>query len=129
MASLVSTRMKPGTTPILNAVVGGVDITEATVYIAIETGDYTHVKSNKDNDDLISLDPVYDENEHIIGTEITAIYTQEETLQLSPGNAKIEIGWVFDDDSADKTNIGRVLIPKTLIKGVMRYGRNNSETI
>ena len=126
MAKLINAKLKPGTTPILNAVVSGVDIREATVYIAIETGEITHMKSTHDDNGMISLDPVYDENEQIIGTEVTVMYTQEETLWMRPGFAKVEIGWVFDDDSADKTNIGRVFIPNTLIRGVMRYGRNPS---
>lgn len=126
MATLKGAKITPGTTPVLNALVKDVDITEATVYVTIESGDSIVTKSNYEEDGVVSLDEAYDE-EVWIGTDVTVAYSQADTLALSPGYARVQIGWVFDDDTADKTDMGRLFIPDTIIRGVMRYGRHNTE--
>ena len=126
MATLKGAKITPGTTPVLNALVEGEDITEATVYVTIESGDMSLTKSNYHDEEAVSLDEAYDEAVWI-GTDVTVPYTQAETMCLHPGNAKVQIGWVFEDGTADKTSIGRVFIPDTIIRGVMRYGRDKTE--
>lgn len=126
MSTLLSAELMPGTTPILKAVVSGEDITDSTVYVSIESGDIIYTKSNYHDDGTISLEKAYDENSNFLGTEVTVMYTQEDTLCLSPGYARVQIGWVSEDDTADKTNMGRVHVPNTLIREVMRYGKDNT---
>lgn len=126
MATLKGAKIMPGTTPILNALVEGVDITEATVYVSIVSGDTIVMKSNYYEDGVVLLDEAYDGSTWI-GTDVTVRYSQSDTLCLRPGNAKVQIGWVFDDDTADKTDMGRLFVPNTIIGGVMRYGRHNTE--
>lgn len=119
MATLKAAEIKPGTTPLLSVTVEGEDIHEATVYVTIDDGGRQVVKSNYDHAGDFSFE-IIDDGVHV-DTLVNVQYSQSETLMLRPGNAKIEVGWVFDDGSADKTNIGRLRIPKTLFYGVMRY--------
>lgn len=122
MATLTATTIKPGTTPLLTVIVDGQAIQDATIYVTIDMGDRSLVKSNWNNCPDVTAEAIYDDDEAQVGTEISVQFSQDETLFLRPGNASIEVGWVFEDGTADKSNIGRLRIPKTLYKGVMIYG-------
>lgn len=125
MATLKAVEIKPGTTPLLTAIVDGEDIHEATVYVAIDMGDRRLVKSNYNDEAAVIAEPVYS-GSRVVGTQVTVQYSQAESLSLRPGYASVQIGWVFDDLSADKTNIGRLRISRNIIKEVMAYGRHTS---
>ena len=126
-ATLSSVKIKQGTTPIITAIVDEQAIQDATVYFAIRARNRLIVKSNYHNTGDITLEPVYDETTAAqIGTSITVQLSQLETLCLQPGAARIEAGWVFDDGSADKSDIGMLNITNTLLKGVMLYGKHSS---
>lgn len=120
MATLKATEIKPGTTPLLSVTVEGEAVQDATVYVTIDVGGRQVVKSNYDHAGDFSFEMIVEGGVQV-GTLVNVQYSQAETLMLRPGNAKIEVGWVFDDGSADKTNIGRLKIPETLFYGVMRY--------
>lgn len=126
MATISSVEIKQGTTPIITAVLEGQAIQDATVYLSIKTRNRLIVKTNYyDRGDMI-LEPVYDENDTQVGTSITVQMSQCETLCLKPGAARIEVGWVFEDGSADKSNIGLMSITPSLFKEVMHYGEHSS---
>lgn len=125
MATLSLTKITPGTTPILTAVVDGEAIQDATVYVTIDMGDWQITKSNVNGDGDMALTPVMD-GDIQVGTQIDVQYSQAETLSLRTGFAEVQVGWVFDDNTADKTNIGRIRITRSLYKGVMRYGKHSS---
>lgn len=121
MAKLRTASIKPGTTPLLTAVVDGEAIQNATLYVTIDMGDKQLVKSNLYGNDTVYAEAVYDGLTQT-GTLVTVQLSQADTLFLRPGNAEIEIGWVFEDGTADKSDIGRIAISKSLYKGVMQYG-------
>lgn len=123
MAELKLTKIREGTTPILTAVVDGEAIQDATVYVTIDMGD-RHLTKRSGEGDMV-LTPVMGIDTQV-GTQIDVQYSQAETLMLRPGIAKVQVGWVFDDNTADRTNIGRVRITKALYKGVIRYGEHTS---
>lgn len=125
MATLTLTKITPGTTPILTAVVDGEAIQDATVYVTIDMGDWQITKSNVYGNGDMVLTPVMD-GDIQVGTQIDVQYSQTETLSLRTGIAEVQVGWVFEDNTADKTNIGRIRITRTLYKGVMRYGKHSS---
>lgn len=122
MATLRTAEIKPGTTPLLTVTVDGQAIQDATVYVTIDMGDRHVTKTNYNDDGDLTLEPVYKGTTQT-GTKVMVQYSQAETLMLRPGNAEVEVGWVFEDGSADKTNIGRLKIPKTLIWTAMAYNR------
>lgn len=121
MATLSAAKIKPGTTPILTVIVDDEDISEATVYVTIDMKDRHLIKSTKTGNGEIILEPVYN-GEAVIGTQITVQYSQAETLMLRPGYASLEVGWVSEDGVADKSDLARLTIPKTLFRGVMAHG-------
>lgn len=125
MATLSAIEIKPGTTPLLTAVVEGEDISSATVYVTIDMGDIKLTKSNYHTEEGVTLEPVYVDDD-FVGTMISVQYSQAETLSLRPGSASVEAGWIFEDGVAGKSDIGRLHIAKTLFKGVMEYGRHTS---
>lgn len=118
--------LKQGTTPMLEAIVDGAAIQDATVYLTIKTRCNDIVKSNYNQTGDMILLPVYDDNDEQIGTSITVIFSQEETLLMTPGSASVEAGWIFEDGTADKSDLGTVNISSTLFKGVMKYGNYSS---
>lgn len=118
MATLSAAKIKPGTTPILTVIVDDEDISEAAVYITIDMKDRNLVKSTKTGKGDIMLEPIYS-NGKLIGTQVTAQYSQAETLHLRPGYASVEVGWVLEDGTADKSDLTRLTIPKTLFRSVM----------
>ena len=126
MAKISSVEIKQGTTPLVTAILEGQAIQDATVYLSIRARNRLIVKSNYCENSGMLLEPVLDDQDEQVGTSITVQLTQCETLCLKPGAARIEVGWVFDDGSADKSNIGMIPITPTLLKEVMRYGEHSS---
>ena len=126
MATLSDVQIKQGTTPVITAVVDGQAIQDATVYLSISTRNRLIVKTNYYESGDVTLEPVYDELDEQIGTIVEVQLSQIETLCLKPGLARIEVGWIFEDGSADKTNIGVLSINPTLYRKVMRYGEHSS---
>lgn len=120
MATLSAAKIKPGTTPILTVIVDDEDISEATVYVTIDMKDRNLVKSTKSGNGDIELEPIYN-GETVVGTQVTVQYSQADTLFLRPGYASLEIGWVDSEGVAEKSDLARLKIPKTLFRGVM-YG-------
>jgi hypothetical protein len=126
MAKISSVTIKQGTTPIIAVTLDGESIQDATVYLSLKIRDRLIVKSNYHDTGEITVEPIYNELIEQIGTSITAQLSQIETLCLHPGTARIEVGWVFEDGSADKSNIGVINISASLLNGVMRYGEHTS---
>lgn len=124
--ALKSARFTQGTTPALELTLEGEAIQESTVYITVDQGDFKLTKSSYKNNPDIVMVPVYDPNypreEKQIATDITVFYSQAETLALKPGHAKIQVEWVFEDGTADASEIGRIEIEESLYKGVKVYG-------
>lgn len=118
MATLSAAKIKPGTTPILTVIVDDENISEAAVYITIDMKDRNLVKSTKTGNGDITLEPIYN-GETFVGTQVTAQYSQAETLHLRPGYASLEVGWVDSEGVAEKSDLARLKIPKTLLRSVM----------
>lgn len=125
MATLKLVKIRQGTTPLLTAFVDGEAIQDATVYVTLGQNDKQLTKCNSDDDGSIVMTPIM-EGLTQIGTQVDIQYSQAETLYLRPGFAKVQIGWAFEDGTADLTNIGRLRVPKALYKGVKRYGKHSS---
>ena len=125
MATLSKIKIKQGTTPMLTVFIDEA-IQDATVYLTIRTGRHNIVKSNYMSEEGLVLEPVYDSNEEQTGTRITAQLTQVETLCLRRGAARIEAEWIFEDGTADKSNIGLFNVTDSLYKKVMEYGKHTS---
>lgn len=111
------TFIRQGASPVLEITAIGTDITNATVYVTLDQGDVQITKSNyKQNDPSVTMRA--DGND----TDITVILSQEETLWLRPGSARVQLRWIFDDGTADASDMGRIEIGEALLKGVIRHG-------
>lgn len=126
MAKISAVQIKQGTTPLISVILDDEAIQNATVYFSLKTRNRLIVKSNYNDTGEVVVEPVYNESQEQIGTSIAVQLSQLETLCLHPGTARVEVGWVFEDGSADKSNIGIVNISATLLNEVMRYGEHTS---
>jgi hypothetical protein len=127
MATLRAAQIKPGTTPILSVSVDGQDIADATIYVTIRMAGRTLIKTNRYDDESVTAETTWAKG--VPTTLVSVQYSQADTLYLRPGNASIEVSWIFEDGSADKSNMERLFIPKTLFREVMTYGRYTSDDI
>lgn len=114
--------IKRGTTPILTIDLPGQAIQDCTVYVALAQSDRMVVKTNYNNNDCISMEPIMSGNKQT-GTELLVQFSQHDTLALLPGKAKVEVRWINEEGIADKSDIGTIQIPTTLYQGVIAYGR------
>lgn len=120
--AIKSARMRQGTTGVLEMTLEERAVQDATVYVTIDQGDIQITKTNYMNKTALTMEPVYDEYGRQTGTDITIIYSQAETLALMPGHGRVQVGWIFEDGTADRSEMGRVTIPPALYKEVMVYG-------
>lgn len=125
MATLSKIKIKRGTTPLLTVFIDEA-IQDATVYLTIRAGRTEVVKSNYHNDGDMTLEPVYDSLEEQTGTMITVQLSQCDTLWLRHGAARIEVGWIFEDGTSDKSNIGLFNVTDSLYRKVMEHGTHTS---
>ena len=125
MATLSKINIKRGTTPLLTVFIDEA-IQDATVYLTIRVGRTEVVKSNYHNDGDMILEPIYDSLEEQTGTMITVQLSQCDTLWLRPGAARIEAGWIFEDGTSDKSNIGLFNVTDSLYRKVMEHGTHTS---
>ena len=127
MKTISSVRFKQGETPEVTADIDQRISDElANVYLALAQNDRCITKNKESNPDEFTMTKLYDHDGVWTGTTITVKYTQAETLFLKPGTAKVEVGWVYYDGLAEKTNIARVQIDGSLIREVMTYGKHTS---
>ena len=120
--AIKSARMRQGTTGVLEVTLEGQAVQNATVYVTIDQNDIQLTKSNYRDNPAVTMEPVFDEYEQQIATDITVIYSQAETLALRPGHGRIQVRWIFEDGTADGSEQGRIAIPEALFKGIIVYG-------
>lgn len=102
--------MKPGTTP---TIIGVVDepqylVNSANVYMTISQNNTVSITKT-------SADLAISATEG----EVAMTLTQEETLKFSPGIVEIEVGGVYANGYAWKTDISKQLMDPTLYHEVM----------
>lgn len=107
---------RQGTTPVLTINLADRDLTGATVYVTLDQSDVQITKSNYNDNPGIEM------TASAAGTTLLVYYSQADTLRLRPGSAKVQIRWIFDDDTADASDIGRLEIKPSLFKGVIAHG-------
>jgi len=105
--------MRRGSTPSVDLIIPGIDLTGATIHVAIAQGSALLVKSGAD------VTAVYDSEED--ATTLTVPYGQADTLSFTPGTAQVQVRWVFSDGRADGTNVKTVTITPVLEDGVIEY--------
>lgn len=102
--------MKPGTTPTILGVIDNPQylINSANVYMTVAQNN--NVSITKTSADLAISAP---------DGEVAMTLTQEETLKFSPGIVQIEVGGVYANGYAWKTDISEQLMDPTIYHEVM----------
>lgn len=105
--------MRRGSTPSVTLIIPGIDLTDATVRVAVSQGSALMVKTGS------QVTVAYDSTTE--KTTLTVPYSQQDTLSFTPGRAQVQVRWIFSDGSADGTNIKSVMITPVLEDGVIEY--------
>ena len=113
--------IRQGATPALDIVLHDVAVQDATVYVTIDQGDKQLTKSNYSNDPSVICTAITSNGEQT-GTNIQVLFNQAETLRLRPGFGHVQVRWIFEDGSADSSDIGRIEIAKSFLKAVIAHG-------
>ena len=117
-----SAKLRQGTTPAIDIVLEQEAVQNSTVFVTIDQGSVKLTKSNYRKNPSLVVAPLYDATGKQIGSSITAMFSQAETLRLKPGHGKVQVRWIDEDGIADSSEIERIEIPKSLLKGVIAYG-------
>ena len=103
--------MRQGTTPTYTLTVAGYDLTDKTVYVTVRSQGKRITKTNDD------LSMAYGGG----ATSIVFTLTQEETLSLSPGQAKVQVRFIDAEGVAKATDIKPITVERILQPGVITY--------
>lgn len=100
-----------GTTPALNLIVEGVDLTDKTVFVTIRCGTYAITKSGDD------LAVIFAEG----NSTVIARLTQQETLRMTVPTATVQIRFVDKNGNADATSKATFSVNDVLYHAVISY--------
>ena len=109
--------MYQGTTPALNLIVEGVDLTNKTVFVTIRCGTYAITKSGED------LAVIFAEGNSTVIIRLT----QQQTLQMKEPTATVQIRFVDAEGNADATNKAIFNVEESLYHAVIEYEDGDSE--
>lgn len=97
--------MRRYTTPTMELVVQGIDLTGCDVYVTLwQQGD--EITTRVGADDMARDDE---------GTTITVGYTQEQTASLDEGRAKVQVNWVDGEGRRNATAIAAIQVSGNLL--------------
>ena len=106
--------MRRGSTPSVTLIIPGIDLTTATVHVAVAQGCALMIKTG----DQVTVEYDADDEQSVL----TVPYSQQDTLSFTPGRAQVQVRWIYSDGRADGTAITTVLITPVLEDGVITYG-------
>lgn len=112
--------MRQGTTPIVSLDVEQ-NFDYCNVYVTIDQDGMQITKASRESND-IEITKHYDDEGEFSYSTVAMYLTQNETLKLEVGKARVQIGWVDYLDKAHKTDIGTIKIDESLLQEVMTYG-------
>lgn len=126
--------MRQGTTPIVSltidverdeddVIVPSSVLDNCNVYVTIDQNGEQITKSSRESSD-IEITKNYSESDPTrhISTTVAMYLTQEETLGLEVGNARVQLRWINVIDEAFASDIATIKIDESLLEGVIDYG-------
>lgn len=126
--------MRQGTTPIVSLtidverdkddnIVPSSVLDSCNVYVTIDQNGEQITKSSRDSSDIeITKNYSEDDPTRHISTTVAMYLTQEETLGLEVGNARVQLRWINVIDEAFASDIATIKIDESLLEGVIDYG-------
>ncbi len=106
--------MRRGTTPTISINATGETFVGSRVFVTIAQGKLLITKTGAQ----VGITPDIDHNSSVV----TVSLTQEETLSLDKGEARIQIRWITSNGHAAASPIKTVNIAPILMDGVITYG-------
>lgn len=126
--------MRQGTTPIVSLtidverdkddnIVPSSVLDNCNVYVTIDQNGEQITKSSRESSDIeITKNYSEDDPTRHISTTVAMYLTQEETLGLEVGNARVQLRWINVIDEAFASDIATIKIDESLLEGVIDYG-------
>lgn len=126
--------MRQGTTPIVSLtidverdkddnIVPSSVLDNCNVYVTIDQNGEQITKSSRESSDIeITKNYSEDDPTRHISTTVAMYLTQEETLGLEVGNARVQLRWINILDEAFASDIATIKIDESLLEGVIDYG-------
>lgn len=126
--------MRQGTTPIVSLtidverdkddnIVPSSVLDNCNVYVTIDQNGEQITKSSRESSDIeITKNYSEDDPTRRISTTVAMYLTQEETLGLEVGNARVQLRWINILDEAFASDIATIKIDESLLEGVIDYG-------
>ena len=126
--------MRQGTTPIVSLtidverdkddnIVPSSVLDSCNVYVTIDQNGEQITKSSRESSDIeITKNYSEDDPTRHISTTVAMYLTQEETLGLEVGNARVQLRWINVIDEAFASDIATIKIDESLLEGVIDYG-------
>ena len=111
--------MYQGTTPSFELLIPGHDLTDAAVFVTLESG----TKQLTLTGDRLEID--YDSTEQ--KTTVGFGFSQEETFKLPTGTMKVQVRWVDENDEAWATEEGQLNVNSVLLKKVISRAAEETE--
>ena len=108
--------MRRGTTPDYILTIPGYDLRESAVYVTIRQDERKLTLSGE------RLDVSYGGDD----TSVAFRLTQQETLDLRPGKAQVQVRWADADGTALCTEIGVVSVAPVLLEEVIAHGEQGN---
>jgi hypothetical protein len=112
--------MRRGTTPDYLLTIDKYDLTDTTVFVTLEQSSRELTLTG------YRLDIQYDAEHEC--SQIIFRLTQQETLSLGEGMAKIQVRFIDDTGTALATNIGTVAVKPVLYEEVIAYADGTNPT-
>lgn len=104
--------MRRYTTPTVELVVGGIDLTSCDVYVTLwQQGSEVTTRPGEG-------DMAFDGTD----TTITLRYTQEQTASFEEGRAKMQVNWLTEDGERNCTSVATVHVTGNLLRKVITHG-------
>ena len=103
-----------GTTPTYTFEIDGYDLTGCTAYVTVKRNTTSVTKTNTDGSVIIIGDSQ--------GTTLLVTLTQEDTLALKAGDAKVQVRWIDQNGTAWATEIADITVGRVLLEKVIEWG-------
>lgn len=98
------------TTPTNKHIVKGIDLTGCDVWVSYEQG--------RVELDIKAADVAFDGED----TTVAVRFTQAQTAGFRPGEAKVQVNWVYPDGARDATRQKTVEVEPNLLNREVEYG-------
>lgn len=103
--------MYQGTTPALKLKVEGADLTDKTVFVTIQCGNYILTKTGD------SLAVTYVDDYSVVIVRLS----QRETLMMKKMEAEVQVRFIDSSGFADATNKAKFNVKDSLYKSIIKY--------